>query len=277
MDIRVDTTWRTHGKRKRLQRVLGPAGPLAVMDLWLAIAEQYPDGKMPDCDAQDIADMAQWHGRDASRFVAVLCDERTRFLDPLPNGGWQAHNWELRQSWVVSSPKRHLRAVQAASARWIDKVEAKEDATSNALSIGKHCTKHAQSNAPLLSSPSLAFPSPTQPEEKKDNTPPAPKGVAPTCAKPQSEPKPPKMRLNLDIWQWENITDEDRRLWTAAYPACDIDAELAKMVMWCRANPAKGHKSNWGKFVTNWLSRSQDKGGTKKAVNGWDPNDNTRF
>lgn len=178
MDIRVDTTWRTHGKRKRLQRALGPAGPLAVMDLWLAIAEQYPDGKMPDCDAQDIADMAQWRGRNAELFVSVLCDDRTRFLDPLPSGGWQAHNWELRQSWVVSSPKRHLRAVRAASARWDDKPEHKTDATSNAKSINKHCTPHAQSNAPLLSSPLPSLPI----QKKEEDTPPAgagtPKGEA---------------------------------------------------------------------------------------------------
>jgi hypothetical protein len=30
---------------------------------------------------------------------------------------------------------------------------------------------------------------------------------------------------------------------------------------WLIANPAKAVKSNWRRFIVNWLSRSQDKGG----------------
>lgn len=60
---------------------------------------------------------------------------------------------------------------------------------------------------------------------------------------------------------WTGITDADRAGWAAAYPACDIDRQLAAMAEWLRANPAKARKSAWRKFVANWLSRSQDKGG----------------
>ena len=61
---------------------------------------------------------------------------------------------------------------------------------------------------------------------------------------------------------WEGITSEDRSAWAKAYPACDIDAELAKMGEWILSNPAKGKKSNYRRFITNWLSRSQDRGGS---------------
>jgi len=31
---------------------------------------------------------------------------------------------------------------------------------------------------------------------------------------------------------------------------------------WILANPAKGRKQNWRRFISNWLSRAQDRGGT---------------
>ena len=49
--------------------------------------------------------------------------------------------------------------------------------------------------------------------------------------------------------------------WAKAYPACDINTELAKAGEWIIANPAKGKKSNYRRFIVNWLSRSQDRGG----------------
>ena len=54
--------------------------------------------------------------------------------------------------------------------------------------------------------------------------------------------------------------------WAKAYPACDINTELAKAGEWIIANPAKGKKSNYRRFIVNWLSRSQDRGGTDRTT-----------
>jgi hypothetical protein len=62
---------------------------------------------------------------------------------------------------------------------------------------------------------------------------------------------------------WQGITDADRQEWRQAYPACDLTAELAKAGSWLKANPTRAHKSNWRRFVVSWLTRSQDRGGTK--------------
>ena len=75
--------------------------------------------------------------------------------------------------------------------------------------------------------------------------------------------KEPKPFFNTSILKWENITDEAVALWEKAYPACDIERELTKMATWILANPKKGKKSNYSRFITNWLSRAQDNGGTK--------------
>ena len=61
---------------------------------------------------------------------------------------------------------------------------------------------------------------------------------------------------------FQNIDSEQKSLWQKAYPATNIEIELAKAVAWLKANPTKT-KSNYNKFLTSWLSRSQDSGGTK--------------
>jgi len=62
---------------------------------------------------------------------------------------------------------------------------------------------------------------------------------------------------------WQGITDSDREAWRTAYPACDIAQELARADQWLRGNPAKAKRKAWRRFVTNWLSRTQDRGGSR--------------
>jgi len=77
--------------------------------------------------------------------------------------------------------------------------------------------------------------------------------------------KEPKITITADAG-WQGITPERLALWRKAYPACDIEIELARAAAWVLENPAKGKKSNYGRFLTNWLSRTQDKGGTRRAT-----------
>jgi hypothetical protein len=65
--------------------------------------------------------------------------------------------------------------------------------------------------------------------------------------------------------KWEGIGEGDIAAWKEAYPACDLDLELRRMIEWLKANPKKAVKSNYRRFITNWLTRAQDKGGTKGA------------
>ena len=64
---------------------------------------------------------------------------------------------------------------------------------------------------------------------------------------------------------WQGITDSDREAWRTAYPACDIDQELARADQWLRGNPTKAKRKAWRRFVTGWLSRTQDRGGSKNG------------
>jgi hypothetical protein len=47
-------------------------------------------------------------------------------------------------------------------------------------------------------------------------------------------------------------------VWEAAYPAINVDGEIAKAAAWIVANP-KNVKKQWGRFLNSWLSRSQDR------------------
>ncbi len=60
---------------------------------------------------------------------------------------------------------------------------------------------------------------------------------------------------------WTGITDDLRRQCAEAFPACDLDRQLAAMSAWLSANPRRAHKSNWARFIVNWLTREQDRGG----------------
>lgn len=56
-----------------------------------------------------------------------------------------------------------------------------------------------------------------------------------------------------------------RDIWLTAYPAISIDTELAKAAAWLIANPSNV-KKNYARFLTNWLSRAQEKAPTKQQV-----------
>lgn len=62
---------------------------------------------------------------------------------------------------------------------------------------------------------------------------------------------------------WQGITQADRESWATAYPAVNVPQELAAADQWLKANPAKAKRKAWRRFVTGWLSRTQDRGGSK--------------
>ena len=73
--------------------------------------------------------------------------------------------------------------------------------------------------------------------------------------------------VNTIAWSDEarafiGIQAEDRKLWSEAYPALNLDQEIAKAAAWVIANP-KNKKSNWPRFLNNWLKASQDRAPAK--------------
>jgi hypothetical protein len=100
-------------------------------------------------------------------------------------------------------------------------------------------------------------------QDKREDIPAAPVATSdPPKRRKRSQP-PDAVSWTADAG-WQGITDADRQEWAAAYPACDLTAELAKAHSWLKANPSRAHKSNWRRFFVSWLTRSQDRGGTHR-------------
>lgn len=58
------------------------------------------------------------------------------------------------------------------------------------------------------------------------------------------------------------ISEKDKEIWQKAFPACDIQICLHQMAAWLLANPDKT-KKNYKRFIVNWLTKEQQRGGTK--------------
>lgn len=73
----------------------------------------------------------------------------------------------------------------------------------------------------------------------------------------------PPIVLVLDPIGFDGIEQSDIDGWTFAFPAVDLNREGVRAAIWCRDNGAKGKKKNYRRFLTNWFSRCQERGGSK--------------
>jgi hypothetical protein len=74
------------------------------------------------------------------------------------------------------------------------------------------------------------------------------------------------IHFSFEERRFQNITDQDLEAWKIAYPAAVVSQELLRMGEWCLSNTAKSKsKKQWRKFITNWLSRSNEESINKAA------------
>lgn len=84
-------------------------------------------------------------------------------------------------------------------------------------------------------------------------------GAVGTASEPQQDFV---ISLMLNDKSLYGITQENIDHWSGLYPAVDVLQELKKMQGWIESNPNKRKtKTGIKRFITNWLSKTQDKGG----------------
>ena len=77
----------------------------------------------------------------------------------------------------------------------------------------------------------------------------------------------PSGKISLDAdGNWVNVPASLMAKWKEAYPALSLGAELSKAAAWIIANPSN-KKSNYARFLTNWLTRSQDNAPRRRGGN----------
>jgi hypothetical protein len=156
-DIRLYVSFKGHRKRKKLRLVLGDRATDYLIDLWLTVAQDRPDGVLTGWNEVDVAFAAGWEA-EPQRFVdaLIVC----QLLDQ-DGDTYRLHDWEEHQPWACNAAERSDNARRSANARW-------GRCTAHAKRMPDACTAHADGNAPLLSSPILSSPeeqdSPIPPE-----------------------------------------------------------------------------------------------------------------
>lgn len=82
------------------------------------------------------------------------------------------------------------------------------------------------------------------------------------------EPVPSGYKIILLDKSFYEIPLEKLDFWKESYPAVDVEQEIRSMAAWADANPTRRKTRNGVvRFITNWLSREQDKGGSYRRGN----------
>ncbi len=159
-DIRLELSFRSHPKTKKLVRRLGSDGALSLVWLWMFAAESRPDGDLSGMDAEEISLAACWDG-EPRQFVSTLVE--CRFLEG-QDGAYSIHDWQEHQPWAAHAGERSERARKAAQARWGSKENLPE-------ACGEHASR--MRDASFSNAPS---PSPTPIPEEQGKASPSPVG-----------------------------------------------------------------------------------------------------
>ena len=101
-DIRISTAWVNSFKRRKLKRLLGAEGVLAVMDLWIHCGTTHTTGTMSGMTDEDIEVAAGWEGA-PGEFVPALIDCRLLDGDEKERS---IHDWAAHQEWASKAEAR---------------------------------------------------------------------------------------------------------------------------------------------------------------------------
>ena len=247
-----------HPKTKALARALDLPlyGAVGVLEsLWHWTARHAPAGDVGRFSDADISDGVYWD-RDPATLIGALVE--CRWLERHPQHRLVIHHWPdhaddavnmglaRRREWFADGRQPKLSRLPR------DERERAEE----------HYKTHAVPTPCPRRDGSLPLPSPPRPEPEPESADGGPSASAPTAEADRSRRRSPKYHIawTLDSG-FSGITDKDRREWAAAFPACDLDRQLAAAHVWLVANPEKAKKSNWPAFITRWLTKSQDRGG----------------
>ena len=219
------------GLSRHSMRLLVVGGLHAV---WAAVNEHTADGVMANAYPEDLDDIAGIKG----------------FGSAMRSAGWLEADEAAQTLTFPNFGQWNTPAKDTTAAERMRKHRAKQDVARNTVTVTE----------PLRVTVALD----KTRQDKREDIPAAPVATS----------QPPKRRTRSQpadsvSWSadagWQGITDADRQEWRQAYPACDLEPELARATAWLKANPTKAHKSNWRRFIVSWLTRSQDRGGTNRT------------
>jgi hypothetical protein len=248
----------THRKFRRLSRALGShlvaRGVLETM--WDAC---YESGEEYVGTASDVEALIGWTGEPGMVTRALVeagLPEGRGFLEPLPGAAttdavtYRVHDlWHHAPEYVAKRRRRELERQQKEAP-----FQERRQSAPNGGQRLEFPNCQIESDDTPAPSPSPA-PSPAQ------------KNV---CAEPPAASAPPPPLLVFPIVgkgakEWA-LTGHAVAEWTQDFPGLDVLRECRAALAWTKANPEK-RKTARGMpaFLVRWLTRSNDRGGSKPA------------
>ncbi|WP_043806212.1 hypothetical protein [Desulfocurvibacter africanus] len=120
-DIRISVSFRGHRKRKKLKMILGPGATDYLLDLWIAVAMQRPDGVLIGWDETDIGIESGWES-EPNRFVEALIS--VGFLDRREDGVYVLHDWIDHNPYATGAKARSSKGTFSNLKRWYPAIAA---------------------------------------------------------------------------------------------------------------------------------------------------------
>jgi uncharacterized phage protein (TIGR02220 family) len=130
-DIRLLVSFKGHRKRLRLRKMLGDRYLDYLIDLWLTVAQDRPEGVLHGWDDLDIAIASGYEGNAAALRDALLS---CGFLEADANG-YKIHDWDQHQGWCSGARKRSEAARKASQKRWQNRLNNKKLCGRNASAM----------------------------------------------------------------------------------------------------------------------------------------------
>ena len=176
----------------------------------------------------------------------------------LSTGGWMNQRLEVERGRVTG---RREQAAAAANRRWSPKVIDRSDATAYASAMPTQCDRISDRISDRICGRNAnqnQNQNQNQREEESGDESVREEVAEPAPRATKSHAVPPSRLRWTREGGWEGITSDVTDRIVVAHPNVVLSAELARMDLWLRANPSKSGKSNWLRFVTNWLGRSNN-------------------
>ena len=208
--------------------------------LWDFAGQYAPTGTIGRFTNRVIADAVDWTG-DGDELIGHLI--QTGWLDETSDQSARlvVHDWSDHcEQWVRKRLTRE----------GLEFYDAESTVARTDVPSGHR--RNPQRPDEMVGLPSLAQPSPAKPS--------LPKRKIAATRNDRGPSRTVKIEWSPEVG-WSRISDADRERWKKAYPACDIDRQLAAMREWLLGNPTRAHKKLWRRFITNWMSRAQERGG----------------
>ncbi|MEN2985500.1 MAG: hypothetical protein ABDH16_02400 [Thermodesulfovibrionaceae bacterium] len=277
-DIRIKTTFPNHIKTQMLIKRIGKDGVFSLICLWCYCAVNHPKGDISNLSNEKIAIASQWD-KNPDDFVNALIE--VGFIDESidENGNIKRvlHDWQEHNRYVYFAPERSEIARKNAQKRWNKKLEKSISYANCMPTVCQQNTDGMQTACNWYAPSPIPIPSPIpnpHPNNKEKNNisidshafndENQQKNSDKNCTQltevnfVPSNSKNKDSEIYFDGISFKGIEKYIDK-WKEAYPLVDIDNEIKQMEAWILAQPRTRWKKDWKRFITNWLSREQDK------------------